>query len=528
MAPLYIYGVLLCAFGVSRIYRSIVKYKVIGNVAGFFGACFLPLLGVVLLPPLICKKKMIGIVFAIAGTVFYALSYLQYFNIFSSAFLGTFCYLAALACFKEKSTFSWKFMAPVCIAVTSYLFLTGYNFKLQHDIQNYRDRLSQIIGRSVKIEDFWHREQQGFPLDREPLKSLIANHPQNSYPDLEYNNAQTAQKKLLEYNKKYPGFVKSLDDFLQLPESHVAHKKAPENELLYSVSLPELRVFREAARYLAMKIAAKPDDKLLVKKCNNDLIKLRNWPLQNEFFISYLVATSIEAIRLKALSAVLSNGTFSQQEFTKAAGAPVDWNKYVQYTYGAEATAYKNAFDNLQAFALWQMDDEKINVTTKYMPLFINVHFLRDYRFALQSFIKYCTVPADLSGLEKAKFAEVDMTVIKNKFYALSGMLLPSLENAYIVTARIMNIHQMALVAAEVMEYRKRHGSLPENLAFLPKIPLSKLDHKPLMYEKTSDGFRIYSYTQNGKKPDAKDTNYSYFVQLPEIASTKKRSIDGL
>ena len=81
----------------------------------------------------------------------------------------------------------------------------------------------------------------------------------------------------------------------------------------------------------------------------------------------------------------------------------------------------------------------------------------------------------------------------------------------------------MALVAIEVMEYRKQHGRLPENLAFLPEIPLSKLDHKPLMYEKTANGFRIYSYTQNGKKPDAKDTNYSYSVRLPEITSTKKR-----
>ena len=68
------------------------------------------------------------------------------------------------------------------------------------------------------------------------------------------------------------------------------------------------------------------------------------------------------------------------------------------------------------------------------------------------------------------------------------------------------------------MEYRKRHGKLPENLSFLPQIPLSKLDHKPLMYEKTREGFRIFSHTDKGEKPDAEDLQYSYRVFLPEQA----------
>ena len=70
----------------------------------------------------------------------------------------------------------------------------------------------------------------------------------------------------------------------------------------------------------------------------------------------------------------------------------------------------------------------------------------------------------------------------------------------------------MALVAAEVMEYRKQHGKLPEDLSFLPKVPLAKLDHKPFMYEKTKNSFRIFSHTDKGEKPDEKDTRYSYWV----------------
>ena len=512
-APFYIYGFLLCAFGISRIYRSVTKCKAVGSLAGALGAWFLPLLGVILIPVLICKKKFFALLLAICGTAFYVSSYLQYFNILSSVFLGTICYLAALAFCEEKNRFSWKFMIPLCIAISSHLFLMGYHVKLEYDVKDHRNQLSQIIGRSVEIEDFWRRDAQGFPLDREPLKSLIAIRLQSYLGEFEYKDAPTAQKKLLEYNKKYPVFVKALNGFLQLPISHVAHKK-PEGEMLYSVLMSELAPFRDSARYLAMKIAADPNDKQLVKKCNYDLIKLRNWTLQNDFYISYLVAIAIEAIRLDALSTVLSNGKFSHQEFIEIVGAPVDWHKYQRYAYGSEATAFKSSFDYLQIYALLQTENKKINSLKKYMPLFMKVHFLRDYRFALQTFIKACTVPANLSGLEQAQLALVDYNEIKRNSYLLSGMCMPALEQVYVRSAQITDARQMALLAAEVMEYRKQHGKLPENLSFLPNVPLAKLDHKPLMYKKTKDGFRIFSHTDKGKKPDEKDTRFSYRVRL--------------
>ena len=144
----------------------------------------------------------------------------------------------------------------------------------------------------------------------------------------------------------------------------------------------------------------------------------------------------------------------------------------------------------------------------------MDIHFHRDYRFALQNYIKAATVPSSLSGLEKAKLAEVDDIEIKRNFYILSGMLLPALGQLYIKSAQITDARQMALLAAEVMEYRKRHGKLPEDLSFLPKVPLAKLDHKPFMYEKTKDGFRIFSHTDKDKKPDEKD-------HLPLVLSSR-------
>ena len=93
-------------------------------------------------------------------------------------------------------------------------------------------------------------------------------------------------------------------------------------------------------------------------------------------------------------------------------------------------------------------------------------------------------------------------------------MAIPDLYGVFLRIDRIRNTRQMTLLAAEVMEYRKQYGILPDDLTFLPEIPLSKLDHKPLMYEKTKDGFRIFSHTDKGEKPDEKDTRFSYRVRL--------------
>ena len=122
----------------------------------------------------------------------------------------------------------------------------------------------------------------------------------------------------------------------------------------------------------------------------------------------------------------------------------------------------------------------------------------------------------ELSGLEKRKLAYLNKDHLEIECFISSAVTIPALSNLLVRIDRIRDVRQMALLAAEVMEYRKQHGKLPEDLSFLPQIPLAKLDHKPLMYEKTKDGFRIFSHTDKGEKPDEKDLQYSYRVRLVE------------
>jgi hypothetical protein len=153
----------------------------------------------------------------------------------------------------------------------------------------------------------------------------------------------------------------------------------------------------------------------------------------------------------------------------------------------------------------------------KRAPILIRMNLQRDYLFALKHYCKiYALLNQDeLSGIEKKKRAELDLKILDTELFLLTKLCIPeSLPHIFIKISEIQDVRQMAIIAAEVMEYRKRHGKLPEDLSFLPKVPLSMLDHKPLMVEKTKDGFRIFSHTDKGKKPDEKDTRFSYRVRL--------------
>ena len=150
------------------------------------------------------------------------------------------------------------------------------------------------------------------------------------------------------------------------------------------------------------------------------------------------------------------------------------------------------------------------------MPLVQHVQFLRDYRFALSHYIKLCA--ENQLHLDQNKWLASFDKICKHNLFDMSRMVVP-----YYTPARhisLANKRKMALLAAEVMEYRKQHGKLPENLSFLPQVPLAKLDHKPLMYGKTREGFRIFSHTDKGEKPDEKNLQDSYLVRLPMVTGT--------
>ena len=519
---LYLYGILCSIFSLEKIFRRTYKIKKVSFVLSSISAWFAPTLGVFLLPVLLHHKRWIAALFAFVGIAYYGVNF-YYLNIgFTVLFWGSLFYLIGLAFVPEQNKFSWKFMIPLGIAVALHLFLFGYDVKLQMDIKQKRTELSSLIGRSLEIEDFWQHDAKGFSSDNDPLKTLIEKNPESiGFEYFTQYDQQTAKKKLFELQQQYPDFILALEKFLTLPAHYFAHKKS-EDGLLNGTLLTELNVLRNASNILSLKIAADPENKQNLQRYNSQLQKLRTWSLQNHFLLSYLVAVSIERNRLNALrSVIIRDKLYSKPEIQRLIGNSIDWNKFLRFALGDEAIVFYDSWIYLQNKAipaeLSAASEPLMNLKSR-VPLFVHVHFLRDYRFALDKYIDLCSVSDELPALEQYQQTEADSQIYKRNFFICSGILLPSINAVFKHTAKVVDTRRMALIAAEVMEYRKQHGKLPENLSFLPQIPLSKLDHRPLMYEQTREGFRIFSHTDKGEKPDEKDWQYSYRVSLPEQA----------
>ena len=291
--------------------------------------------------------------------------------------------------------------------------------------------------------------------------------------------------------------------------------------------LPDLQCFRTAARLRNLEILANAKDKALVAKCNQDMLKFREWCFYNETLIGKLYAVAMESLRLDALSYAIASGVYSKDEIVNLIDDAPDWGKQFSEPFASENALTEDCLEalknesgdsipsyikNYDIITFWRLYQ-------KFAPLFIRMNLKRDHLFALNHYLKIRELLSrnDLSGIEKAKLAKLNKDYLWCECFVASMIAIPDLYGVFLRIDRIRDTRQMALLAAEVIEYRKQHGILPDDLTFLPEIPLSKLDHKPLMYEKTDDGFRIYSYTKEGKIPDTKDIKYSYYIKIPKI-----------
>lgn len=87
----------------------------------------------------------------------------------------------------------------------------------------------------------------------------------------------------------------------------------------------------------------------------------------------------------------------------------------------------------------------------------------------------------------------------------LAAMLGPAVTRAQTKTARLAATARMAETACALERYRLRTGKYPESLeALVPRelhaLPLDPMNHQPLMYQPTSDGwFRLWSVGLDGR-----------------------------
>lgn len=518
---LTVYGFAVLARGLSGILRRTVKRKWLRELLAAAGALFMPLIGPVLAPELIRSRRYLFLLPALGSPAVFALGSCGMIPPAAIFPAGTLLALGALAGVPGKKS-DRRFLYPLAAAVLTGFSLLMYDARLENDLVLGRKRLSQAVGRSVEIRDFRARETQGLPADAEPLKTLIETSGQANR--FLWNDVRKTAPlpRLREFEKRHARFAAALASLSELPVRPVAHK-VPEDGCLADMLMPELAAFRTGALYLALKMRAFPADRKNASDCNLELIRLRDRALKGPLLISHLTARGLEGIRLAALADILVGGQYTPDEMAHLAGTPPDWNRSFRFALGDEAALFQSAVEYIMQFAGKGLVNAEIaGPMKKFLPLFLHILFLRDYRFALRVYDKIVrAVGTDMSAAEIARLPFFDGRETGRK-YILSSMLIPSFGTAVTNLARVLDRRTMTLLAAEITAYARRHGHLPDTLAFLPVIPLSELDRKPLMYAKTRTGFRIYSHTAKGEIPDEKDILHTLNIHLRGTANWKK------
>ena len=532
MIILYSFGWLFTAKNLYSILRNGIKKTPLLKLPAIIGALYPPVMSLMLLIAFIKKRSYIAIGFVVGALACYILisAFKIPVTIWWCLFYGEFFLLicaCSLGMSGKREKHVWKYAVyplGIFFLLCASLYAGELYFKLQ--VKKSQHTLSQLVQSDISRDALEQRNKSGFSFDQEPLNSFYKADCDTDFDHSKYKTPQEAQKILKELHKKYADFFVALNKFLQLQPQRVSYEMREDVPILVLL-LPEMYSFRFAYKTLALEIRSNHQNKKQVIYYNNAMLKMREWCIQNETLLDKTYAGNMERVRLKELSHVIAAETFTKAEVKELIGTEPDWNKQFSVIFASENAIIEECIpmfqnesgDNLPS-QYSPYSKKKWKFFQKYAPLLIRMNLQRDYLFALNYYCKFHALlnQVELSGIEKNKCAELDQDTLGLKLFMLSQLFITkSLPLIFTHISKTQDCRQMALLAAEVMEYRKQHGRLPENLAFLPKIPLSKLDHKPLMYEKTSDGFRIYSYTQNGKKPDAKDTNHSYSVRLPEF-----------
>ena len=518
---IYAYGFLTFVKNFYTILRNDLKKSRWWKFLAFISAVRYKIAGILLMPIVIKKKRWAALLFISACFGFGFAGFML-----DTPLQKWYCWhvgvaislLPVLAVSGKDKKFSWRFVYPLSLFVLFVVKL--YSLEFLFNAQIFVKKLE--IGTGISAEDWKIRNSYGYSVNKEPLKSFCKI---NIKIDMEkYQTPTDAQKFLAELRKTHTDKFVAIDRLLELKPQRISYNWVKPGEPVAAMLLPDWQCFRTAARLRNLEILANAKDKALVAKCNQDMLKFRDWCFYNETLIDKLVAVVMESLRLDALSYAIASGVYSKDEIVNLIGDAPDWGKQFSEIFASENALAEDCLEalknesgdsmtsdikNYDIKTFWRLDQ-------KFAPLFIRMNLKRDHLFALNHYLKIRELLSrnDLSGIEKAKLAKLNKDYLWCECFVASMMAIPDLYGVFLRIDRIRDTRQMALLAAEVMEYRKQHGKLPDDLTFLPEIPLSKLDHKPLMYEKTKDGFRIFSYTDKGETPDEKDTRFSYRVRL--------------
>ena len=363
---------------------------------------------------------------------------------------------------------SWAFLPGVLAC-----FLLGYCKMQECGIRRDTARIKASIGERLDCpmdtESLRQRLESGFPVSQEPLKTLFAIREDMDGGVFRYLKGHERREELKailqQFQETHADYVNAAEALMQLPPHRIQHRIPDDSESIYSTALPEARWFRAVARYYGVMMRADAGDKRLVADCNQAMASVRDWLLKNTILIETIVASSIEEMRLGSLCYCLPYAEYTEDEWRMLVGGELDWRD--AYARGIADELVKQ--DDLIRW-IFNVSGTPADFVKREldlpgsMPRAILRRWVEmDCHLGLKYAEKGISIVLDGDEKDALALEEEARETFDRQFALLSIRMRPHTASIVTIIQQARNRHAMAMLAWQVMDYRRRHdGTLPE------------------------------------------------------------------
>lgn len=490
-----VYGFNILSFAYIKISKSSFHSKLITKTISALALSPL-LVPLAIVPNLIKRKKWAFATIGMLSLIYTAIiinyqrvlnSTLDWGLFFSKNDLVAILSIIAMLGIKDKYKLNFKTFVPLIVVAIYTITQSLISIKLDRQLFQTQNDIEQLVGRSISVADFWSDMKIGTPINSEPLKSIIANNPTNYVltPDDKEPTIEIYKANLAKFQAENPVFVNNIAEFLKADIKKIQHESAGTE--LFTISMPELSSLRTVSHYLCADLIANSDNRDIVLQRNQDIEQVRNLVLSNIFFISKLIGSSIEEMRLRALCYPLQQGTLNKADWQKLTQTRPDWRVEVANGIAQEATLLQSVYDYTVKYG--RMSDFYIPndvIKHKYLPFELQIQFKRDLLFSMDKLkqVEQFLLQSKYPVIECLRLLNYDQKIPQKKLYILTGMCLFDLQKSYLTAPRMTDMYRIFDIAVLVQNYYQKNKKYPESLSeVISPMPVDSIYLEPINYE---------------------------------------------
>ena len=513
----FIYGVILLARVLYDCFKDKINDPLKAKIYAWEGALFLPAAGIFLFSKLITQRRLCLAVTALLSSLsglyfiiapFFIIPEELMFEIdirfLTVEFSGILCLvlLSVVLGIMQKEKKSAQAFFPALGILLVILSLIAYNFKLEKDIAKLRSGIILSNGQPLTVEIFKKVISDDFDYIDNPLRKLAYKLPHYCEIDSKGIISQEDLEKIKNFETESPGFAQAIEDFLKREPQNITYSWAK-----YGI-YPDYTTFfclgvSQAIRYLLGKIHANPTDKKLVFTVNDQIKKLIQWEFNLHLSTEMFSAFENELFRIKHLIRLMEYKEWSKTEISQLIGnAPLaDYMRHINDLYCYFIISGETPDGSPAALNFSKKVFSKENPSRQLIECLKTRSFLYThtyYKLNFKLYIEKLVFGYKLVSAGKA----IPLTKFKNEKEIAFDMPTPYLYEVAsineIAAEEIIwkflppcDITQWAHLAAEIVEFVKTHGKLPNSLDNFPNCPKSYERGLPPRYIKNTDSFQL-------------------------------------